>query len=78
MLVSAAEKAGIAVPNDPKDFDAEEFPHFHIYCNVQLGASLPYPTAHWHNAEVVASVPTSEIMKVTLIDLIKLGLSIST
>jgi hypothetical protein len=78
MLVEPAKKAGITVPSDPDNFDPDEYPHWNVYLNVQIGAGLPTPDSHWHNAEVVAAVPAKQIKKVTLEGLIRRGLSIST
>jgi hypothetical protein len=78
MLVEAAIKAGMKVPNDPDSFDANEYPHFLVFCTVQLGTSMPYPGVHFDNAKVVASIPNDQITKVTLSDLISAGLCITT
>lgn len=75
MLVSAAEKAGMAVPDDVENYDADKFPHWHVYTSVQLGTGLPYPAAHWDNAHVIAGIPESRIRKVTAADLIAAGFS---
>lgn len=71
MLVSAAKKAGMAVPPDPDEFDADSFPHFQVFCLVQLGRACR-PGEHWDNAKVIASIP--DIKSATLMDLITAGL----
>jgi hypothetical protein len=43
------------VPPDADKFDPNEYPHFQVYLNCQLGAAMPFPTAHWSNAEIVAA-----------------------
>ena len=78
MLVKPAEEAGMKVPPDPDKFNAKDYPHFDVFCKVQLGASLPSPTAHWDNAKIIAKVPNNEIMKVTFADLLQRGLHIKT
>lgn len=74
MLVGAAEKAGMAVPPDPDNFVDKQYPHFAVFCNTQLARPMSDPSEHWHNAEVIASVPEDEIMRVTLLNLVKRGL----
>ena len=76
MLIAPAEKAGMAVPPDPENFDREEYPHFAVFCAVQLGASMPTPVAHWDNAKVIAAVPEDKIRTITFNQLIANGLSI--
>jgi hypothetical protein len=76
MLIPAAESAGMKVPPNPEEFKAENFPHFQVFCNVQLGAPMPYPVAVWDNAKVIASVSDAKITKITHKELKKLGLAI--
>ena len=70
MLLAAAEQAGMKCPPDPNDFDAAEFPHFRVFCSIQLGS---YPGEHWENAKVVAAVPDDQILTVTVAGLINRG-----
>ncbi len=72
-LVAPAVEAGIKVPDDPDNYDLEEFPHFHVYCCMQLGTPMPSPSSHWTNAKVVAQVPNDRIKLVTPKDLEELG-----
>lgn len=65
MLTSAAEKAGIKVPEDADNFDQELFPHFHLFCAAQLGQPMPYMGCHWENAFVIARIPADKIKTVT-------------
>ena len=74
MLEEVARRAGMKVPEDPEDFDEEEYPHFNVFCEVQLCRPVCYHGEHEHNARVVAKIPLSKIKKVTLKDLIKAGL----
>lgn len=80
MLGSAAEKAGINVPNfenleDDWHFDPEEFPHFHVFCIAQLGRPMVSMGEHWENAKVIAAIPDDEIRSVSLEYLLDRGLS---
>ena len=77
MLRSAAEKAGMKVPPDTDHFDPKEFPHFQVYCNVQLCRPIRWGE-HWENAEIIAAIPKDKIMSVTLTDLLALGLEFSS
>lgn len=78
MLVQAAEKAGMKVPPDADNFDPEDFPHFHVFCVLQLARSVAYHGEHWHNAEVIAKVPVDRLKTMTLEDFLAEGLSFST
>ncbi len=75
MLAGPAQEAGITVPENAEDFDKDKFPHFAVYLNVQLGSPLPYPTAHWDNAKVIAAIPEDKIRTVTISELIAAGLA---
>lgn len=75
ILASAAEKAGMLVPNNPDKWQQfkNKYPHFFVFCAVQLGKSCRYPGEHWDNAKVIAKIPSKDIMKVSLEDLEELG-----
>lgn len=75
MLVGPAEKAGMKVPENVDNFDRNEYPHFAVYCAIQLGAPMPYPTAHWDNAKLIASIPDDKIRAVTLSELKEMGVA---
>lgn len=77
MLVGAADQAGMKVPPDPEYFSSEEFPHFYVFCAVQLGRRME-PGEHWENAKVIAAIPEEEIRSVTLEKLIDKGLTWAT
>lgn len=74
MLMEAAKQAGMKVPSDPDKYNMQEFPHFYVFCEVQLGRSLTSWTEHWDNAKVVAKVPEKEIRTITVQGLIDKGL----
>lgn len=38
MIADAAVRAGIKVPDDLDEYDPLKYPHWHIFCMVQLGA----------------------------------------
>jgi hypothetical protein len=68
MLCDAAENAGMAVPPDPENFDREEYPHFWIFCALQLARSTPYHGVHWDNAKVIAGLEVEKLKTMMLSD----------
>lgn len=77
MLVEAAKKAGMKVPDDAEDFDQNDYPHFAVFCNAQLARRVVYHGEHWDNAKVIAGIAEDDIRKVTVEDLISRGFSIA-
>ncbi len=78
MIAEAAEKANMKVPPDPNgEWDEKEYPHFNVFCNVQLCRRIRWGE-HWENAKIVAAIPDDKIDTVTLADLIAAGLEYST
>jgi hypothetical protein len=78
MLENPAKKAGISVPPDPDNFEAEKevFPHFFVFCAMQLGAPMPHASAHWENAKVIAAIPENELKTLSGDDIIGRGFQI--
>lgn len=76
LLVEPAKQAGISVPEDLECYDPNEFPHWDVFRKVQLGVTMPYPSAHWNNAEVIADIPEERIREVTYDDLLERGLAV--
>lgn len=75
MLIPAAEAAGMKTPQDADDFSAEEFVHFQVFCNAQLGRAMEWEEP-WENAKVIAAIPEEELKKMTLEKLIEKGLRV--
>ena len=80
MLISVAERVGMAVP--PKDFDEdnlelikEDFPHFVVFCNIQLCRRM-HPNEHWENAEAIVKIPVEELKTMLLGDYLKYGVQL--
>jgi hypothetical protein len=74
MIAKAAEKAGMKVPADPDGkWKPKDFPHFHVFCNVQLARPIHWGE-HWENAEIIAAIPEAELKTLTLANLISRGL----
>lgn len=63
------------VPDNPDDHEElkNEFPHFHVFCQLQLGRTMPYAGVHWENAHVIAKVPESMIRSLTWDEATSLG-----
>jgi hypothetical protein len=81
MLLDAAEKAGIKVPPhdfkgwDEKEWDTNEYSHWTVFCNLQLGKSVRYHGEHWENAKIIAEIPEDKIKTMMLEDFIRAGFS---
>lgn len=76
MLVGPAEKAHIPVPENVEKYDPSAFPHWHVYTLLQLGAPMPYPDAHWNNAEIIAQLTVEEVMTMTAEEFAAAGVDI--
>lgn len=74
MLLKPAENAGMKIPADADNFDPYEFPHFAVFCNIQLGRRMPTASSHWENAKVVASIPQEKIFTINTGELLALGI----
>jgi hypothetical protein len=70
ILASYAKEAGMTVPEDPDKFmeQREQFPHFAVYCLLQLGTSMPNALSARTNADVIAALSAEEIKTMTLAD----------
>lgn len=76
LIAPAAEQAGIKLPKDVEDYNKTEYPHWFVFCQMQLGAPMPDPSAQWDNAKVVAAIPNDQITKVTPKQLEEVGFRI--
>ena len=74
VLANTADKAGIIVPEDPDNFDPEDYPHFYVFCCVQLGKAMKDPAEHFFNAKIIADLTEEQVKAVTLNELISKGL----
>lgn len=75
MLAAHAASAGMKVPTDPdaEDWNPEEFPHFHVFCSMQLGKALHNWDEPDRNAKLIAAIPQEKIRKVSWLDLVQMG-----
>lgn len=73
MIEDAAREAGMKIPDDVEaEFDPNEFPHWHVYCNLQLGRAVTWGN-HWENAKIVANAPEDKIRTMTEDDFCAMG-----
>ena len=84
LLIAPAKDAGMPCPESlgakidedtEYGFSKTEFPHFAVFCKVQLGREMLSDTEHWENAKVVAAVSDEEIKTITIAQLVERGLS---
>jgi hypothetical protein len=71
-IAKAAQDAGMAVPSDLDSYNQEAYPHWDVYCKVQLGVPVTWGN-HWRNAKIITDIPLDRIRDVTLQDLEALG-----
>ena len=76
MLVSSAKNAGINIPKDLENYNKIDYPHWHVYCTLQLGSPMPRPDSHGINAKIIASIAKDKITELTLDQIIELGFEI--
>lgn len=79
LLTAAAEKAGISVPENPREYSTQENQekhfHFFVFCMLQLARPLRHWGEHWDNAKVLAGFSKEELESKTVNDLIEAGFS---
>lgn len=73
MLRAPATEAGIRVPRNVERYDHKRYPHFAVFVTMQIGRPMPWPTAHFENAQLIAGIPASKIKKLTLGDILAMG-----
>jgi hypothetical protein len=73
MLRSPAQDAGMKVPKDTENYNREEYPHFYIFCMLQLGRRMPYPSVHFDNAKVIAKIEEEQVKKMSFGDFCEVG-----
>ena len=78
MITHFAKEAGMKIPDlsEGKDeFDGKEYPHFQVFCNVQLCRPMDMGGGEPdHNAKVIMEFSEEEIKEVTLENLLLKGL----
>lgn len=77
MFRSHIEGSTLKCPPDWENFAAEKYPHFAIFMKLHLGA--PIETDYLkRNADIISSIPESEIHVVTVQDLFDKGVILGT
>lgn len=76
MLIGPAKEAGMKVPDDVHNYDRSEYPHFLVYCEIQIGRPMPHTDSHWTNAKIIAAIPDDKIKTVNYEDVMELGIEI--
>lgn len=78
-LIEAARHAGMIVPEDLSDYfpfcDRVRYPHFYLFCILQLGRPVAYQGEHWDNAKVIARIPRERLMAMTVQEFAEAGVS---
>lgn len=69
MLVGAAEDAGMKVPPDTENYDPKEYPHFDLFCLLQLARPMQWGE-QFDNAKILAEIPIEELRKMTVKQLV--------
>ena len=72
-LVVDSREAGISVPPDPFYFDPTEYPHFWLFCMVQMGRPFRHAEPR-HNAKVIATIQDKDLYTITMSELMDKGL----
>lgn len=77
-LVDAAKGAMMEVPSNPSNWfnERDSFPHFYIFCSIQLDKAVRCWNEHITNAKIIARIPKDRILKVSQYNLRELGVSV--
>jgi hypothetical protein len=78
ILKAPANKAGIQMPDDVSRYEeyAELYPHFFVFCRMQLGSPMPYPSVHFDNAKIIALFTEEDFLTLTYEDIVNHGFQI--
>ena len=85
ILANIAAKQGIKVPEKAhKIFDIDvdqtiknKYPHFYVFCALQLFRKMSNWDQPHHNAKVIASLKTEDLMKMTVDDYVRAGVDLT-
>jgi hypothetical protein len=67
-----AQNVGMRVPEDVQDYDALQFPHWYVYCLLQLGRPIVGDSVA-RNARIIADIPHNRIEKISYNEIVDLG-----
>ena len=73
MIAGAAKQAGMKVPPDVDNDSTEDFPHFRVFCTMQLGRPMRDMGGHWENAKIIAAIPDDKIKLITAEEILNMG-----
>ena len=73
MLRPHLDGVAIKQPDDFENYDANEFPHFHVFLMLHLARPIDV-AAISENARIIASIPDDEIRTITIQELLDLGM----
>jgi len=76
MLAKPARDAGMKTPvfeGEDDDFDSDKFPHFAVFCNIQLGRPMQWGE-QFENAKIIAAIPNEKIRSIGFVELLAMGL----
>jgi len=73
MLVPAAKQANMKIPPDVNNYDKNEYPHWHVFTALQLGAPMSHMSVHFDNAKIIADIPKDKLKTMLLSDFEELG-----
>ena len=81
MLIEPATKAGIRTPPLSEvmnnTWPSHEYPHWTVFCNIQIGGSLPDSSSHHVNAEIISKIPDNKIKTVSVEEMMSMGLQVN-
>jgi len=66
----------LKIPKDTENFDSKEYPHFALFCKIQIDKPMKIDREHWHNAIAIAQIPEKKLQKITKKELRKRGVSL--
>ena len=73
VLHQVAQEVGIKIPIDPMVASWDAFPHYELFCAMQLNVDMPYSTAHFDNAKLIARLSPDQVESITKKQLLKMG-----
>jgi len=77
MLIPAAKATDMKVPDELDDSCLDDikqdYPHFWVFCQIQLCRRMLNWSEHWDNAKVIAAIPEERLKAMTVADFISAG-----
>ena len=76
MFITHIKDTKLKIPDDPDNYDPEEFPRYHMFMTIHLCQTIDVYSLE-NNAKIFSEIKDEEIETVTIGDLIKRGLYIA-